>query len=66
LTVIEAGRVFHLGGGIKHWFFSRSRGFARAAGARADARLYVSRGGIEIDDGPRSHGAVSGSFFVAF
>jgi hypothetical protein len=66
LTVIESGRVFHIGGGVKHWFFSRARGVARAAGVRGDARLYFLSGGIALDDGPRSHVAISGSFFVTF
>jgi hypothetical protein len=66
LTVIEGGRIYHVGGGIKHWFFSRNSGFARAVGARADARLYILSGAIALDDGPRSHGAISGSLFVAF
>jgi hypothetical protein len=66
LTVIEGGRIYHVGGGLKHWFFSRNTGFARAAGARADARLYILSGGIALDDGPRSHGAISGSLFVTF
>ena len=32
----------------------------------ADARLYLMSGGIAFDDGPRPHGAVSGSIFVSF
>ena len=66
LTVIESGRVYHVGGGLKRWFFTRDRGFARGAGVRADARLYFLSGGIALDDDPRSHGAISGSFFVTF
>jgi hypothetical protein len=66
LTVIEAGRVYHVGGGLKHWFGARNRGFARAAGIRLDARLYLLSGGISLDDGPRPHPAISGSFFVTF
>ena len=66
LTVIEGGGIYHVGGGIKHWFFSRNSGFARAAGARADARLYFLTGGFALDDGPRSHGAISGSVFLGF
>jgi hypothetical protein len=66
LTVIESGRVYHIGGGIKHWLLSRTRGTVRAAGVRADARLYFLSGGIAVDDGPRPHGAVSASFFATF
>ena len=66
LTVIDAGRVYHVGGGLKHWFVVRDRGFARAAGIRVDARLYLLDGGMSIDDGPRPHTAISGSVFVTF
>ena len=66
LTVIESGRVYHIGGGVKHWFLTRARGAVRAAGVRADARLYVLSGGIAVEDGPRPHVAVSASFFATF
>ena len=65
-TVVEQGRVFHLGGGIKHWLMARDRGFISGTGIRMDARLYLMSGGIAFDDGPRPHGAVSGSVFVSF
>jgi len=63
---VEQGRVFHLGGGIKHWLMARDRGFISGAGIRMDARLYLMSGGIAFDDGPGPHGAVSGSVFVSF
>lgn len=66
LTVIESGRVYHVGGGLKHWFVVRETGFARAAGVRVDARLYLLDGGIALDDRPRPQGAISGSLFVTF
>lgn len=66
LTVIDAGRVYHVGGGLKRWFFSRGRGLARSAGARADARLYLLGGGVALDEGLRSHLAISGSLFLTF
>ena len=66
LTLIEEGHVYHLGGGLKHWLLARDRGFVRAAGLRADARLYVLMSGISFDERPRPHGLASGSFFLAF
>lgn len=65
-TVIEEGHVYHVGGGLKHWLRARGRGFIKAAGLRADARLYVFVAGISFDDGARPHGAVSGAVFVTF
>ena len=65
-TVIEEGHVYHAGGGVKHWLFTRAQGVLKAAGVRIDARLYVFVAGVGFDDGPRPHGAVSGSAFVTF
>ena len=65
-TVVEEGHVYHVGGGLKHWFVARDRGFIKAAGVRIDARLYLLVAGIAFDDGPRPQGAVSGSAFVTF
>jgi hypothetical protein len=65
-TVVEQGRVFHAGGGLKHWLVARDRGFIHGAGLRVDARLYLISGGIAFDEGPRPHGAISGSVFVSF
>ena len=38
-------RVFHAGGGLKHWLVARNAGRIRAAGLRADARVYVLASG---------------------
>ena len=65
-TVIEEGRAFHVGGGLKYWLLARDRGLFKAAGVRFDARLYVLTSGIAFDDDPRPQGAISGSAFVAF
>lgn len=65
-TVIEEGHLYHLGGGFKHWLMARDRGRIRAAGLRADMRLYLMARGIAFDDRPRPHGAISGSLFVSF
>ena len=65
-TLIESGQVYHLGGGLRHWLWGRDRRFLRAAGLRADVRAYVLVNGFALDDGPRSHAAVSGAFFVTF
>ena len=66
VAIVDAGRAYHVGGGVKRLFFSRARGATRAAGVRADARVYFLTGGIELDDGAKPQFAVSGSFFVAF
>ena len=66
LTVIDEGRLYHLGGGVKHWLRTSNRGLIRSTGVRADARVYLLKSGIAFDDGPRPHVAASGSFFLIF
>jgi hypothetical protein len=65
-TVVEQGRAYHAGGGVKHWLLSRDTGWISAAGMRADARVYLMSGGIAFEDRLRPHLAISGSVFVAF
>ena len=66
LTLVEHGHTFDVGGGLVRSLLSRDRGIVRAAGLRADARLYLLSGGVTVRAGPRPHGAISGSAFVAF
>jgi hypothetical protein len=65
-TVIEEGHVYHVGGGLKHWLLARDRGRVKAAGLRADLRLYLLAAGFAFDDRPTRHAAASGGFFVVF
>jgi hypothetical protein len=65
-TLIEHGHVYHAGGGIKYWLFTRTSGFLRSAGLRGDARVQLLRGGIAFEDRARPHAAISGSVFVGF
>jgi len=65
-TVVEQGRAYHAGGGVKHRLLSRDRGVIGVAGVRADARVYLMSGGIAFEDRLRPHLAISGSVFVAF
>ena len=65
-TLVETGQVYHVGGGLRHWLRVRERGWIRALGVRIDGRAYVLVDGVQFDDGPRTHGAFSGSFFVTF
>jgi hypothetical protein len=65
-TLVEEGVAYHLGGGVRRSLFARDGGWVRGAGIRVDARVYILTGGIELDDQPRAHPAVAGSFFVSF
>ena len=65
-TLVETGQAYNVGGGLRYWLLLRDAGFVRALGVRADARLYVLVNGIQLEDRPRSHGALSGSVFFTF
>jgi len=64
--LVEDGSVFYAGGGLKYGLMSRSVGLVKALGVRADARLNVLSGGVQIDDRVRRHVGVSGGIFVVF
>lgn len=65
-TLVETGQLYHVGGGVRHWLWTRNAGFIRALGLRADARAYVLVNGFALDDDAKVHGAVSASGFVTF
>jgi hypothetical protein len=65
-TLIENGYFVHVGGGLRHWLFTRGRGLLKGAGLRGDARLVILDDAVAVDDSPRSHGAISGGLFVVF
>jgi hypothetical protein len=48
--LIDTGTVLHAGAGVKYFFVNRPRGLVRGIGLRADGRLYVRSGGLELDD----------------
>jgi hypothetical protein len=47
--LVDTGTVGHVGGGVKYFFASRPQGLRRSLGLRADGRLYVRSGGLELD-----------------
>ena len=65
-ALVEQGRAYYAGGGVKHWLLLRDRGLISAAGLRADARVYLMSGGIAFEDRLRPHMTISGSLFVTF
>jgi hypothetical protein len=66
LTLVEHGYLLHGGGGLKHWLRARRTGRLRAAGVRADVRIYAMSSGVSLDDRPRPRIAISGSVFLGF
>lgn len=65
-TLIETGQVYNAGGGLRHWLRVRDTTWIRAVGVRLDGRVYVLVGGVQLEERPRTHGALSGSLFLTF
>ena len=68
LTNDNPGTVYHAGGGVKYLFLQRPRGFFRGLGLRGDARLYVRRGGVELDEDQsrRNQWGIAAALLVRF
>jgi hypothetical protein len=66
--LVDTGTVFHAGGGIKYFFAQRSRGFVHDIGIRADGRIYVRSGGLELveDKTRRPTWGLAGGLVVRF
>ena len=62
--LVETGHLFYVGGGFTRPLFSRSQGLIRAMSVRADLRLNLFY--LELDDGSRQQGSVSGSLVLTF
>jgi hypothetical protein len=60
-ALVQTGGAFHAGGGVTMWFNG-----GQTVGLRADARVYVIRGGIDLDGGTRTQAAGAGALVVAF
>jgi hypothetical protein len=66
LALIEEGHVYYLGGGVNRDLMTRGHGVIRAAGLRADARVYFVSGIASRNDRTTRHGSFSAGLFVRF
>ena len=66
--LVDTGTVFHAGGGLKYFLTQRPRGLVRDVGIRADGRIYVRSGGLELveEKSRRSTWGVAGGLVVRF
>jgi len=60
-VLVETGLAYHVGGGATFWLGRRGR-----TGVRVDARVYVLRDGIDLDNGSRTVPAAGAAFVFAF
>ncbi|MCA1586347.1 MAG: hypothetical protein LC791_16780 [Acidobacteria bacterium] len=64
-TLAETGQLFHVGGGVQY-LLRGADGRRRPLGVRGDARAYIRRKGIELEDQSRTYPALSALVFVGF
>lgn len=65
-TLVETGRVYHLGGGLKYLVASRPDGFFNGFGLRADVRATVRDEGFELEGKQRTFGSAGVGVLVLF
>jgi hypothetical protein len=65
-TLIDTGRYYQVGGGVKVLLVSRSRSFFKGLGARADARAMVRSKGVAFDEAGHTSPAIAASVFLRF
>ena len=63
--LVETGRVYHVGGGVRYWIRGTSSN-TRGLGIRADARYVRRAGGIDFEDRARNHPSFSLLAFADF
>jgi hypothetical protein len=64
-TLVETGQVYQAGGGVRRQV-TTDVGWFRSIGVKLDGRVYVLVDGVQLEEGPRTHGAFSGSVFLSF
>ena len=65
-TLIDSGRYYQVGGGVKVLLVSRSRSFFKGLGVRADARAMVRSKGVAFDEAGHASPAIGASVFLRF
>lgn len=65
-VLVETGRSFHAGGGIKYYFLARRNRFLKAAGLRVEGRWERISRGFNPAGAARRHGSGAAGVFVGF
>jgi len=65
-VLLETGRYFQVGGGVKGFLVSRSQGLVNGLGVRVDVQALVRRDGVAFDDRGHASPSVGVSAFVRF
>ena len=65
-TLIDTGRYYQVGGGVKVLLVSSSRRFFKGLGARVDARAIVRSKGVAFNDNRHASPAIAAAVFLRF
>jgi len=65
-TLVETGRIYQVGGGLKYLLKRTGDGRLKSAGLRLGARAAVRDGGVTLENGIRIGPIVDASFFARF
>jgi hypothetical protein len=65
-TLVETGRFYQIGGGVKYLFVSRPGSHVKGIGARIDVRALVRQQGVAFDAGRHISPAMGASLFARF
>lgn len=65
-VLVETGRSFHAGGGIKYYFLARRDRLLKAAGLRVEGRWEMISRGFNPAGAARRHGSGAAGVFVGF
>jgi len=65
-TLVETGRFYQLGGGVKYLFVSRPGSHVKGIGVRVDVRALVRQQGVAFDAGLHISPAAGASLFARF
>jgi len=65
-TLVDTGRYYQFGGGVKYLFFSRPAGRLAALGVRVEARAVLRAKGVAFDEKLHASPALGGGVFLRF
>jgi hypothetical protein len=65
-TLVDTGRYYQFGGGVKYLFFSRPGGHLAALGVRLEARAVLRAKGVAFDEKLHAAPAFGAALFVRF
>jgi Outer membrane protein beta-barrel domain len=64
--LVETGRTYYVGAGVRYPFTMPGRGLMKSSGIRADVKAEFLKNGVALDEDTHAVPSLSASFFVSF